>query len=495
MPINNKKLRHALRFVFFSLGLILMLTGIHRVTIRKTSDAKLHAFYEECKTIDVLFTGISHMEVAYSPLELYQDFGITSFNFGESGNQLPTSYWVIENALDYCDPKLVVIDVRKIEDNEIAYDNLTTTSFDSIPLSKTKIRTAIDLFDNTDDRMEFLIPLLRYHSRWTELTENDFAPDDFRIDMGTLHYPDNRLAVAVPKSWGRLSTDKREVTGSLSEEYLRKLITLCKEKDIQVLLLNLPYPADKQSQLYANGVITIAEEMDVPYLDLLHAGDDFFNYDTDMNDSYGHINDSGAQKVTRYLGQYFTDHFDLPDHRGDSRYASWDERLEQFKEYQLSRLDTQTKLDTYLMLLSNDEFGKFIYIREGSPILEDHRMQQLIQNMAGTHPLEVLFEAALENTSYCLLVDSEEGGVWEGKGLEKGEAGFEADTNAFGHVIVSADSDGNPVLYIEGSEDNLLSGMKEDVTGLASADFTSRILTSSYRVNKVKETVLTASKK
>ena len=47
------------------------------------------------------------------------------------------------------------------------------------------------------------------------------------------------------------------------------------------------------------------------------------DFSTDFADS-GHLNVHGAEKVSVYLADYMTAHFDLPDHRGDAAYSSWD---------------------------------------------------------------------------------------------------------------------------------------------------------------------------
>ena len=68
-------------------------------------------FYEmERDTVDVLFLGSSHAAAAFSPQELYDGYGITSYNLGsEQQNLLITYYWLKE-ALRYQSPKVVVLD-------------------------------------------------------------------------------------------------------------------------------------------------------------------------------------------------------------------------------------------------------------------------------------------------------------------------------------------------------------------------------------------------
>ena len=43
------------------------------------------------------------------------------------------------------------------------------------------------------------------------------------------------------------------------------------------------------------------------------------------NDFYdwNHVNLSGADKVTSYLGQYLVENYDLPDNRNNHEYESW----------------------------------------------------------------------------------------------------------------------------------------------------------------------------
>lgn len=77
---------------------------------RKSSDVKYSDFFKQDEDFDVLFMGSSHVINAVYPMELWDDYGIVSYNFGGHANQMPTTYWVMENALEYTNPKVVVID-------------------------------------------------------------------------------------------------------------------------------------------------------------------------------------------------------------------------------------------------------------------------------------------------------------------------------------------------------------------------------------------------
>ena len=53
------------------------------------------------------------------------------------------------------------------------------------------------------------------------------------------------------------------------------------------------------------------------------------DWSKDTRDGGNHMNYEGAKKVTAYFGNYLSTEFDLVDHRGDEKYKSWDESVEQ----------------------------------------------------------------------------------------------------------------------------------------------------------------------
>jgi hypothetical protein len=60
---------------------------------RKSSDFKYADYFEQDEDFDVLFFGTSHVINGIFPMELWNDYGIVSYNFGGHGNEIATSYW------------------------------------------------------------------------------------------------------------------------------------------------------------------------------------------------------------------------------------------------------------------------------------------------------------------------------------------------------------------------------------------------------------------
>ena len=50
----------------------------------------------------------------------------------------------------------------------------------------------------------------------------------------------------------------------------------------------------------------------------------------DTVDKGDHLNLTGARKVTRYLGNYLKENYELPDHREEQSYREWNAEADRF---------------------------------------------------------------------------------------------------------------------------------------------------------------------
>ena len=190
--------------------------------------------------------------------------------------------------------------------------------------------------------------------------------------------------MAVPQATAKL--DRSEVCDSdtVGVEYLRKILELCKEKDIEVVLAYLPFPASEDKQREANLGYEIAENYEVPYLNFLDM--DVVDYDTDCLDADSHLNLSGAVKVTRYLGEYLRANYDLPDRREDEDYASWQQEADTFSKAISGLLLTdQTSPLTSLMLLAEPDIHATLTVSTDQSQWEDSRWISMIQYASQFH--------------------------------------------------------------------------------------------------------------
>ena len=391
MMKSKNLFRKRLAFVLLTgIMTVLALSFLTTLLERKNSKEKYADFFSQEEDFDVLFFGTSHVINGIAPMELWGDYGIVSYNFGGHANKIPVSYWAMINALDYTTPRLVVIDCLKLDENIKTNENLNYlhNSFDAFPLSQHKVQAIHDLLDDPympqhlesvegeyslEERtpMQFLWDFSIYHSRWEKWNEKDSVFDE-RYEKGA----ESRIGVAKPDAVER--TDAVFEGETVAIDYLERMIRECKTRDIDVLLVFLPYPADQEDHACANRMEELADAHHVRSLNLLD--DCPVDYNTDMYDAYSHMNPSGAKKVSAYLGEYIMDHYDIPDRRKDATYTDWNRDYEEYRDYKEELLHKQKELDDYLMLAADEDYEIQALVRD--PIIySSEKYADLLDNL------------------------------------------------------------------------------------------------------------------
>lgn len=413
-----KKVVIFLKTVLFLAILCICLVATSLVVERKSSYDKNQKFFEEAGKdhIDAFILGSSHVINGINPVQLYREHGFTAYNLGGYGSVLLSSYWQLKLALDYCTPKLVVVDAYMLE-NDVRYIDDPAANVDSdelhlnidrFPLSKTKLDAINDMFENQEKKYPFIADFIVYHDRWKELDSNDFKR---LFNQGQI----NNLMGAVME-YGVHSAEFTYTdyqAGALEHEtvgttYLRKIIEECQERDIEVLVMTAPFLAMQENQAASNTAEMIADEYGVSSLNLLKAPG-LIDFNTDMADA-GHLNILGSQKVTEFLGAYIAQNFSLPDHRGDTGYDSWNQAVASFDNEIRSMSEGNSEIYSQVMTLKllKGEKTFALSIRGGTAIYNDKTLMRLLRNFGAGEALD----RAIENCSSYLLV-SDCGQIYE----------------------------------------------------------------------------------
>lgn len=363
---------------------------------RKDSYYKYQPFYDSQVNFDVLVMGTSHARYSIFPMELMHDYGIHAYNFGGHSNRMATSYWLMMNAFDYTDPEVVVIDCfmlsedGKFRDDRNGYSYLHD-AMDHIPLSVNKVKMATDLMQDNDRMGEYIWNFSQFHNRWNELGQNDFVPDTTTTGGASFYY-DVYTPEEVQEAYA-----ENIIANTTSIDYLRRMIEECQEREIDVLLTYLPFPATQEYWDEANTVKQIAEEYDVQYINYLT--EDVVDYQTDCKDD-NHLNYSGGQKITAHLGKYMKDNYDIPDRRAE--YESWNPEYQEYLSYKKEMLKEQVELESLLVGLRDDSFSFVLEVAEGSYV-KDSRYSALLKNV-GIDPGKIA-----DDTNTLIVVSKEAG--------------------------------------------------------------------------------------
>ena len=270
-----------------------------------------HGFYSEREnSIDVVVIGNSDAYSGFSPMELWNACGYTSYVSAE-GLQSPAASLAMFRRILSCQSPGVVI--------------LETDGF------FTKTEVSKNLLDCFNAAMGEPFSVFRYHNRWKKVHPDEF----FKKPYYTAHCTTKgqMLSSTVePYSGGEymVETDATAKLPIATVVAVDEIRSICEERGIQLLLVEMPSESSWNYKKH-NAVAAFAEERELTFLDLNLCREEFdFDWETDSRDGGNHLNTSGAKKATLYLGEYLADACDLPDHRTDANFAPWNTDYQQY---------------------------------------------------------------------------------------------------------------------------------------------------------------------
>ena len=400
----------------------LLLSYLTVLTVWKETYKEKGTFVDKAGDCDVLLFGNSRIRDSVFPMELWNEFGITSYNLGFPGTTVQTYYWALVNALDYADPELVVVDcclLARTTEESLSSIQAVMAAF---PFSFNKVRTALDIFPldeySFDDMFAVIWPFSKFHNRWAEL-----EPDDFHNDKSDALGAFECVRSVVPEfdSTTPADTDYAKIEKSIDN--MRRIAQLCSERGIKLVFSYTPHPATNTERWQTSVAEETAAELGVEFINFLDT--DIVDYYTDMYDANSHLNISGARKLTRYLGRLLSEEYGLADHRGEAGYSSWDADYQEYLKAREQQLADETDLSRALLMLSYERYSSLIYIPAGSELFENDRVMKLIENAAGTE-LPKLRKAAESGEEYLLLTDRAAAASYEasGSGIYDGSGGI-----------------------------------------------------------------------
>lgn len=278
-------------------------------------------YYESTKDHEVIILGDCEVYANYSPMEMYKQDGIKAYVRGSSQQMLWQSFYILKETLNYETPKLVVFSVgalrNGIEKNNEAYNRL---AIDYMRWSKEKIDIINASMTDDESFLSYIFPILRYHDRISELSKEDF---DYLFKKEAISYNGfiiNKDVVPV----GNLPVKRKLASYDFDEvnlEYLDKIVQLCKENNIKLLLVKAPSLYPYWYDEYNEFVVNYAKDNDIDYLNMLDLADEMeIDFSQDTYDGGLHLNLNGAIKNTKYFSSYIKNNYNLTDYSGDSNY-------------------------------------------------------------------------------------------------------------------------------------------------------------------------------
>jgi len=285
---------------------------------------------------DVIFVGDCEIFESFVPAVLWEEYGISAYLRGGAQQLVWHSYYLLEDALRYETPKAVVFNVYALkygEPQKEAYNRMALDGMEWSPVKAEAIRASMT---EEEDFLTYLFPFFRYHSRWSELTAEDFAyawrdkplVSDSGYLMQTGIVPADTQADYTPEQLIDYTLPATAMT------YLDRMRTLCAEKGIELILVKAPTNFWRYHWYDEwDGQITdYAESHGLAYYNLIPKSAEMgLDMNTDTYDGGAHLNVYGAEKLTRYFGEILAKDHAIPDRRGESDTAAvWQGRVKAY---------------------------------------------------------------------------------------------------------------------------------------------------------------------
>ncbi len=168
----------------------------------KSYESVVSTFYEEDKdTADIVFVGSSALYRFISPVQIYNDYGITALNYAAGALDIQTTCGIIDEIVKYQHPEVIVIEMRNYVNNceehmtDVEYTErelLQKEAFFSdyiynVPVSLNRLEIIGDVVSKSlqkDDKevLKWQFEYFTTHHNWKELSVKD-----------VLRYTKNRL--------------------------------------------------------------------------------------------------------------------------------------------------------------------------------------------------------------------------------------------------------------------------------------------------------------
>ena len=130
----------------------------------------------------------------------------------------------------------------------------------------------------------------------------------------------------------KINETAKNISGD-NKKHLKEIKAYCDKNNSKLILYNSPAPANWNYDKH-NGIEKLAKSLEIEYIDLNLKVDELkINWKKDSQETRGeHLNYTGAIKVTNYIGNYLKNNHELPDHRQDENYKSWNEAYANFQK-------------------------------------------------------------------------------------------------------------------------------------------------------------------
>ena len=287
---------------------IILFCIINRLFIPKYSESLIEGhmigeYYKSPKNHDVIFVGDCEVYANISPMVIYEETGIKSYVRGTPQQLIWQSYYIIKETLKYETPQVIVLNINSMRYSEPVSEAYNHLTIDNMKWSKEKYNMINASMTKEENIWFYIFPILRYHSRYSELSKEDIKYFFKSKDQTYNGFLINKNIKPV----GSLPTKKELGNYNFSDnnyKYLQDIVDLCKNNNIKLLLIKSPSLYPYWYEEYDTQIKQFANKNNIDYIDFTKLANIIgIDYETDTYDGGLHLNLYGATKYSKYIAR------------------------------------------------------------------------------------------------------------------------------------------------------------------------------------------------
>lgn len=299
--MNNKRITETLKnianFILFCGGMMIISIILTKYIYNKgnTNIYDSLAVYnkineiksEPDNSLQVLFYGDSECYSSFYPKILSSEFNISSYVCATAAQQICDTYAIFKENIKTQKPDIIVLE--------------TNCLYRQIKTNKTDKDIVMKLLTNH-------FSMFAYHSDWKIMAKKIMPPKNVQNKRKNRGFVVRKNVIPYKGKKYMKPTGKSRVLPKDNIVYLNKIKSLCESNNIELLLVSTPSPKNWSYKKH-NGIYNWASTNSVTYIDLNLEKELNINWKKDTKDGGDHLNLSGANKVTRYLGNYMKTYY------------------------------------------------------------------------------------------------------------------------------------------------------------------------------------------
>ena len=327
--------RQTKRITIAVLAFIFVFLTLQRLLVPKHADFNMiREYYSSAKDHNIIFIGDCEVFGSFSPVILWEEFGLTSFVRGSAQQLVWQSYYVLEETLRFERPDIIVFSVLAMQYSEPQNEAYNRLTLDSMRWSTSKVRAISASKTEDENWMSYIFPFFRFKDRWREINSDDFRYF-FRRPQATSN--GFILRADTRPHTGFIPNIPRRASYAFGEKpmyYLEKITALAAYHEIPLILIKAPTIFPNWPPQWNEQIQLFAMNNNLRYINFLdyitEIGLDFSAHTFDMGYT---LNVFGAERLTRFFGNILrVEHPDLPDRRNEEETtARWTKKSELYR--------------------------------------------------------------------------------------------------------------------------------------------------------------------